>query len=208
VKKIKLVSITCLLCFIFVAINAQNNDSRYQAHIALGQYPVSLITPKFNPLHPGVNIGIDRQWNKSTKHQLSQSANLAWFYHPEFQTAIQLFSEFKYKWKMKNGIGITPFAIGGGYVLSISDLTTLEWDETTETYIENKFPVRNNWLISLGASIDYESSLQVLSRPITFFADYRIQVQGIIVQQTIPVLIYSPVRFGISVPFQKIIKEN
>lgn len=204
----KLVSITCLLCLFCVFISAQKNESRYNAHIAVGQYPVSLLTPKFNPLHPGLNLGIDRQWNRSVKHQFTQSANLAWFYHPEYQTALQLFSEFKYTFKRKNGLGITPIAIGGGYVLSISDIPTFDWDEATQTYEENRFATRNNWLITLGASLDYDTNIEVLNRPLTFFADYRIQVQGIIVNQTIPVVAYSPVRIGVSFPIQKLEQEK
>ncbi len=196
--------LVCNSCMLF----SQETFSRLSGHMAIGQYPASLVVPSFNPIHAGVNLGIDRQWNKSSKHQILQSANLAYFYHPEFQQGVQLFSELKYRLQLKNGLGITPFAMGGGYVLSISDLTTLEWDETTQTYTENKFSTRNNWLISLGGSISYATGVMIMERPLTFFADYRIQVQGIIVRENIPILPYAPVRLGVRFPIHKISQEN
>lgn len=190
-----------------ISIYGQESPSKWSAHLSIGQYPATLVAPNFSPIHPGINAGFTYQWNNNAKHRIIQSGNLAYFYHRDFQKALQLFTEIGYQLKLNNGLAITPFAIGGGYVLSIADLKTLDWNEDTKTYTLNKFPVRNNWLISLGFSLGYETPINIASRPVTFFLDYRLQIQGIIVQENIPVIAYAPIRIGISMPLQKNIED-
>lgn len=191
---------TILLLIMSLSAFAQSeeNPSKLSAHLSIGQYPASL-SPSFETIHFGVNAGVTYHWNDNQKHRFIQSGNLAYFYHKDLQTAVQLFTEVGYQIKLENGLQITPFSIGGGYVLSVSDLTTLNWNATTQQYEVNKFPVRHNWLISLGASLGYETKLKIAQRPLSFFLDYRLQVQGVFVQSTIPVIAYSPVRIGVSI---------
>jgi len=196
-----------LILFLFsistILICQEENSNKWQIHAGIGQYPANIIVPKFNPLHLGVTIGATYDYSNHSKSRLLQSGNLGYFYHRGFQRAIQLYTEFSWQLQFRNGLRVNPFAIGGGYVLSISDLTTLEWNETLGVYEVNKFPVRNNWLLSIGASVGYQTNLQLLSRPLSFFLDYRIQVQGIIVRETVPVLAYTPIKIGVSIPISK-----
>jgi hypothetical protein len=178
---------------------SEESLSKLSAHLSIGQYSASL-SPSFDAIHFGVNGGVIYHWNKHQKYRFIQSGNLAYFYHKDLQTAVQLFTEVGYQIKLENGLQITPFSIGGGYIFSILDLTTLDWNATTQQYEVNKFPVRHNWLISLGASLGYETKLKIAQRPLSFFLDYRLQVQGVFVKSTIPVIGYSPVRIGVSIP--------
>lgn len=174
---------------------------KIRAFVSIGQFPASLATPRFSPLRLGIHAGVSRRWNNHPKHQFSQSANVGYFHHRDLQSAIQAYTEAAYTANFGKGLKITPLAIGGGYTLSISDMTTLEWDPATETYEVDKFPVRHNWMISLGASLSYETKLMIFAdRKTSFFLDYRLQVQGVIVQDNIPVIAYSPVKVGISIP--------
>lgn len=174
---------------------------KLRAHLSIGQFPAIIATPSFSPLHPGVHIGASYQWNQHPKTKLLQSGNLGYFYHRDFQHAVQLYTEVGYQFNFGNGLAITPLALGGGYTMSILDMNTLQWNPDTETYEVDKFPVRSNWMISLGTSLSYDTKLKLLGgRETTFFLDYRIQVQGIIIQNTVPVIAYTPVKLGISIP--------
>jgi hypothetical protein len=196
------------LCFcLSAAAQEETLPDKLQFHISLGHYPASLAVPTFTTFHPGVNTGATLHWNKNPRHQLLQSANLGYFYHRDLQHAVQLFTEVGYNLKFENGFAIAPLMLGGGYVLSISDLTTLDWNATTQEYEVNKNAVRNNWMISLGTSLSWETNLILLyNRKTTFFVDYRLQVQGVFVKETVPVIAYSPIRVGISFPMQENIK--
>jgi hypothetical protein len=192
---------TILLLIMSFGAFAQSEEkpSKLAAHLSIGQYAASL-SPSFDAIHFGVNAGVTYHWNENQKHRFIQSGNLAYFYHKDLQTAVQLFTEVGYQIKLENGLQITPFSIGGGYVFSVSDLTTLDWNATTQQYEVNKFPVKHNWLISLGASLGYETKLKIAQRPLSFFLDYRLQIQGVIVRDAVPVLPYSPIRIGVAVP--------
>ena len=168
-------------------------------HLSLGHYPASLIVPSFSTIHPGVNAGVTIKWNNSQRHQFIQSGNLGFFYHRDLQKAVQLFTEVGYKLKMDNGLAITPLAIGGGYVMSVSDINSLNWNSVTSQYEVDKFPVRHNWMISLGPSVSFETPWTLIkNRKTTFFVDYRLQIQGVFVQETVPMIAYAPVRVGFS----------
>jgi hypothetical protein len=97
--------------------------------------------------------------------------------------------------------------LGGGYVMSVSDIESLKWNAATQQYEIEKFPIRHNWMISIGASLSKETNLILLhNRKTTFFVDYRLQVQGVFVKETVPVIAYSPLRIGLSFPMQENIK--
>lgn len=191
----------CLALMLGVSAFAQDSaaSEKLHFHFSLGHYPASLIVPSFSTIHPGVNAGVTMRWNNNQRHQFIQSGNLGFFYHRDLQKAIQLFTEVGYRLKMDNGLAITPLAIGGGYVMSVSDINSLNWDSVTNQYEEDKFPVRHNWMISLGPSISFETPWALIkNRQTTFFVDYRLQIQGVFVRETVPVIAYAPVRIGFS----------
>jgi len=196
---------TILLLFFFCGLISQMQaqeveNNKWSGHLSIGQYAASLGTPKFTPLHLGIKAGVNYQWNNNEKHQFVQSGNLAYFYHQNFQHAIQLYSEVGYNLQLRKGWQINPFSIGGGYVLSIFDMTTVKFNEETETFETVNVAARNNWVISLGAGIGYTSNLKIKDRPITFLLDYRLQVQGIIMRNNIPFGAYAPLMLGVSLP--------
>ncbi len=176
-------------------------NDKWRIHASVGHYPASLIIPSFSTIHPGLNAGVTYQWNKHARHQILQSGNLGFFYHRDLQKAIQVFTELGYNLKFDKGFAITPFALGGGYIMSVSDIESVKWNTSSQQYEEEKFPVHHNWMISLGASVSMETKLILFKdRKTTFFVDYRLLVQGVFVRETVPVIAYSPVRIGISIP--------
>lgn len=203
--------IKILILTLFIAINVSAQEGtppdKVRFHVSLGHYPASLAVPTFSTIHPGINTGGTLRWNNSPRHQFFQSGNLGYFYHRDLQHAVQLFTEVGYNLKFENGFAITPLALGGGYVMSIADVTSLDWNATTQQYEVNKNAVRHNWMISVGASMSWETDLILIyNRKTTFFIDYRLQVQGVFIKENIPILPYSPVRIGLSFPMQENIR--
>ncbi len=185
----------------FFQINAQESDNRWYASAAFGHHSLSLLSPQFSTVHPGLKLGLSYQWNRSNKHQFIQTMNASYFSHKHFQKATQIYSEIAYRLVLNNKLSITPLSIGGGYVLSISDLDSFVWNEDTESYVSaNK--TNHNWLISLGPSISYSIG-GLLNRPVNLFLDYRIQVQGVVIQETVPIVAYAPLHVGFSIPVHK-----
>lgn len=174
-------------------------DTKTQAKIGLSHHSLSLVVPQVQAIHPGVQITGEYQWNSAAKHALIQSGTLEYFYHQNLQHAIQLYTDLSYELRLANGLHIRPLEIGGGYVLSISDLETAVWNEDTEQY-ESANLRRNNWVISLGPEISYPIFSTDRTRA-RFFADYKIQVQGIVIQETVPIIAYAPVSLGLSIQF-------
>ncbi len=195
---------TVILCFnlLFVtAVFAQELPSKWSANLNIGQYTASLATVNFSPLHLGVQGGVTYQWNKNQQHQIIQSANLAYFYHKDLQHGIQLYSAIGYEWKSKFGLNIMPLSVGGGYVLSILDMDSFEWDAAAQQYVERGLTPRNNWIISFGSKIGYASNLKLLNQPTTFYLSYQIQIQGIFMDENIPIIPYTSLMIGMSIPF-------
>ncbi len=201
----KILPFLFLFCF-FQLIGQEETKPRLDVTAALGHYSLSLLSPQLGTLHPGVKLGVDYRWTKGTKHQFTQSANLAYFYHRHFQKATQLYSEIAYKYGFKNGLSLTLVSIGGGYVLSSSDLDSFVWNEATQSYASTN-KTNNNWLITLGSSVAYSLN-KIIQKDISVFLDYRIQIQGVVIQETVPVIAYAPLHVGVSFPLYKSIKNE
>ena len=189
----------CFLAFMG-QIQAQETASKWQGTLSIGQYAASLAVPKFTPIRVGVQAGAIYQWNNNKKHQFTQSGNLAYFYHQNLQHAIQLYTEVGYQIHLENGLRINPFSIGGGYVASIGDMDSFEWNTEMNAYESQGRTFRNNWMISLGLGLGYETGIKIAERPLTFNFNYHLQVQGTIVQENVPIMAYSPIMLGVSLP--------
>jgi len=198
-KQFLLVLILCWSTFLLAQEDIES-ATKWRAYVGISQNPAVLVVPKFNPIHPGIQLGGIYQWNSSQKHRFIQYLNGGFVYHKQVQKAVQLYSEIGYELKL-NRFSIVPLAIGGGYVFSISDLTTLKWNAATLEYETVKTAIRHNWMISLGPSLSYE--IKFSQRPMNVFLDYRLQVQGIFVKETSPFIAYAPIRIGVSVPLSK-----
>ena len=196
----KLLLFCCFLSFMGQLQAQEGIYGKWQGTLSLGQYAASLAVPKLIPIRAGIQAGAIYQWNDNKKHQFTQSANLAYFYHRNLQHAVQLYTEGGYQIHLENGLQINPFSIGGGYVASVGDMDSYIWNTETNKYEATGRDFRNNWMISLGFGLGYETDIEIAERPVTFYLNYRLQVQGIIVKENVPVMAYSPIMFGISLP--------
>ena len=164
----------------------------------VGQYSAKIGLPDMKVLHPGLLLGASYQYNSNSRHQLRQAAYLGAFYHGHFQTAVQLYTEFHYEWHVGQKLFIAPMALGGGYVASFSNMASHKWDG--EKYIAQKISLKNNFMISLGPSLAYRSPWKLAANPISFIFGYRLQVQGVIVRNTVPLIVYSSWQMGVGMP--------
>jgi len=189
-----------LLFLSSLSLWAQDEPNKWDISLDLGNYNASLAVPSFQTFHPGGRLGLHYQWNNHPHHQWRQSAYLGYFNHSLYQQAIQVYTETAYEWQLENGLYIRPLSVGGGYLMSIGSFPTLDWDEETQTYVENNTPIRNQWMISLGSELGYQFNLG--PKP-TVYVAYRLLVHGIVVQSTVPLIAYSPLMIGLRMPLAK-----
>ncbi|MEL6590481.1 MAG: hypothetical protein AAFP02_05615 [Bacteroidota bacterium] len=189
--------LSLLLVLSFFSARTQESDPPWDISLAFGSYSASLAVPSFSPFHPGGRLGLHYLLKEKGAHRFRQTAYLGYFHHSLFQDAFQLYTETSYEWQGTNGLLIRPIAIGGGYLLSANALPSLEWDPQTQTYTEIAVPIRNQWMISIGADLGYRLPGSLGA---TILLAYRLQVQGVLVQNTVPVLAYSPLMLGVNLP--------
>lgn len=166
--------------------------------VNLTQNTASLFTPSFSNIHPGINTIFSRPWNKNDKLQLKQDFTAGFFYHKSFQTVVQLYSELNFKIKILDKLYLSPLIIGGGYYLSFLNMQSFNWDGNQ--YVSRPFTMKSNWVISVGSNLEIPTNFKLFEKPLSITAKYRIQVQGIIVRYNVPIIAYSPLMVGISMP--------
>ena len=165
------------------------------------QNTASLLTPSFRIIHPGLNGILSTQWNKNNKLQLRQDLIAGFFYHKSFQSVIQLYSELNFKIKVSDRFYLSPLVIGGGYYLSFLNMQSFYWDGNQ--YVSRAITMKSNWGISVGSNLEIPTNFKLFNYPLSISAKYRIQVQGTIVRYNVPIIAYSPIMVGISLPINK-----
>ena len=164
----------------------------------LTQNTASLFTPSFRNIHPGINTTLSNQWNKNKKLQLRQDFIAGFFYHKSFQSVVQLYSEFNFKIKILDKFFLSPLVIGGGYYLSFLNMQSFYWDGNQ--YISRALTMKSNWVISVGSNLEIPTNFKLFEKPLSIIAKYRLQVQGVIVRYNVPIIAYSPIMVGITLP--------
>ena len=201
-----------LLIFIFVFVStefySQDSNStkkpvfkKSNLEFNFTQNTASLLTPSFRVLHPGLNGTLSIQWNKNKKLQLRQDFIAGFFYHKSFQSVIQLYSEVNFKIKVLDRFYLSPLVMGGGCFMSFLNMQSFYWDGSQ--YVSRAITMKSNWVISLGSNLEIPTNFKLFNRTLSITAKYRIQVQGEIVKYNVPIIAYSPIMCGISLPINK-----
>ena len=164
----------------------------------LTQNTASLFTPSFRNIHPGINSSLSSQWNKNKKLQLRQDFIAGFFYHKSFQSVVQLYSEFNFKIKILDKFFLSPLVIGGGYYLSFLNMQSFYWDGNQ--YVSRALTMKSNWVISVGSNLEIPTNFKLFEKPLSITAKYRLHVQGVIVRYNVPIIAYSPIMVGITLP--------
>ena len=211
VKLFRIFILGFLWGFLFVMLStvtqAQNDSLN---HISLKQHTLelnftqntaSLFSPSLSPIHPGINITGSLQWNKNTKLQLKQDGVLGFFHHPHFQNVMQLYTESHLKINVKDKIYVSPLVLGGGYYMSFLLMDSFTWDGSS--YSTSSVSLKHNWVISLGSNLEIPTGFQIWNRKVHVTAKCRLHVQGVIVRENIPIIAYTPIMLGVSIPVEK-----
>ena len=183
-----------------------SNSNKWRTEFNLTQYTASLIKPSLSPVHPGFNGVLSYCYNKNEMLQLRQDLYAGAFFHENFQNVIQLYSEFNFKIKLFNKFYLSPFVIGGGYLMCISNMDSFIWDGNK--YVTKNNDIVNNWLISIGSNLAFPTYIKITGRKLSITAKYRIQIQGVVVRNNVPLIAYSPIMIGIGVPLNKSNEKN
>lgn len=197
----KSIFISCLVFLSFFGFKLDSQADplqKWRLSGGVGQYSAKIGLPDLAVLHPGVLLGASLQFNNSNIHQLRQAAYLGSFYHAHFQTAVQLYTEFHYEWHFGQNFYIAPLALGGGYVASFSDMASHIWDGSE--YNRQRLSMKNNFVVSLGPSFGYKSPWNLSGKSVLLILGYRLQVQGVIVRSTVPLIVYSNFQLGVGLP--------
>jgi len=196
-----------LLVMLSTVTQAQNDSlnelssKQNTLELNLTQNTASLFSPSLNPIHPGINITGSLQWNKNTKLQLKQDGILGFFHHPHFQNVMQLYTESHLKINVIDKIYVSPLVLGGGYYMSFLLMDSFTWDGSS--YSTSSVSLKHNWVISLGTNLEIPTGFQIWNRKVHITAKYRLHVQGVIVRENIPIIAYTPIMLGVSIPVEK-----
>ena len=206
-KQLKNIIFLSLVLILSTVIRAQNNSlnqptsKQHTIELNLTQNTASLLSPSLSPIHPGINITGSFQWNKNTKLQLKQDGILGFFHHSHFQNVMQLYTESHLKINVKDKFYVSPLVLGGGYFMSVLLMDSFTWDGSS--YSTSPVPLKHNWVISLGSNIEIPTGFQIWNRKVHITAKCRLHVQGVIVRENIPIIAYTPIMLGLSLPFEK-----
>ena len=211
VKLFRIFILGFLWSFLLVMLNNEiqaQNDSlnhlslkQHTLELNLTQNTASLFSPSLIPIHPGINITGSFQWNKNTKLQLKQDGILGFFHHPHFQNVVQLYTETNLKINVKDKIYVSPLVLGGGYYMSFLLMDSFTWDGSS--YSTSSVSLKHNWVISLGSNLEIPTGFQIWNRKVHVTAKCRLHVQGVIVRENIPIIAYTPIMLGVSIPVEK-----
>ena len=179
----------------------QPSSKKHALELNLTQNTASLFSPSLSPIHPGINITGSFQWNKNEKLQLKQDAILGFFHHQHFQNVVQLYTESNFKISIKEKVYISPVVLGGGYFMSFLLMDSFTWDGSS--YSSTSVSLKHNWVISIGSNIEIPTGFKIMNRNVHITAKYRLQVQGVIVRENIPIIAYTPIMLGLSIPVEK-----
>ncbi|RYD83453.1 MAG: hypothetical protein EOP53_00810 [Sphingobacteriales bacterium] len=203
-------------------VNAQDSSRTKQGKI-FQPYPVSVsvfsnasalpTSPGqiFEHMHPGLDIGTSFRYNRSEKHQLAQTVKLGFFYHRFVQSAVQLYSEFAYRYELKNGLGFDALA-GAGYVHSIPNTEILELNDQgvyeKKTNL-GKPEIMGSFAIGAGYTFNkrYRESIAKHTwnppRLYRIFINYQFWLQTPFINSYVPVLPNTALHLGFSYPLHK-----
>ncbi len=149
-------------------------------------------------LHPGIEIGLGKNFLVKQKGELFAEARVGFFYHRFVQAALPLTVAAGYRYKAGPKLFFLT-SLGGGYMHSIPATAKFRLTEDG-TYKNNKGIGRMQATVSFDAGAGYTLSKNA-SRPFSIFIKYQQRVQLPFVKSYVPVLPYNSFMVGVSQPF-------
>ena len=191
--------ITLLFAFLFFSSNClAQGRSQFPVVISVfntaSELPGSGYLGVFtSPIHPGISIGTEYSYKSNTHHQFFQTVNLSYFFHQYAQHGIQLYSEFGYRYWLKNGLHFGP-KLGIGYLHSIPEAQVFKLNANGEYDRKTNFG-RAQFMADFVVQIGYEFRKE---NPIDVFLNYQFLMQMPFVNEYVPILPNSALHVGVA----------
>lgn len=148
----------------------------------------------YSQFHPGVTVSTGFNWKEQPKYNLMQTFKAGYFSHRFVQRSVVLYSEFGYRYKAGDKLGLS-IALGGGYLHMIPATTQFRKNDEGE-WEKIKLKSRPQALISLSLGVDY----RVTKSGIRTFIRYQNMLQTPFVPGYVPLLPYNVLHTGMTIP--------
>lgn len=104
------------------------------------------------PIHPGLQIGTEFEYNSKEHSRLFQTANISYFYHNYLAQGIGIHTELGYEYRTTSGIALTGL-FGLGYMHTLA--TTEEFTFTDGQYVKKSDKGNARLFPSLSFDVGY-----------------------------------------------------
>lgn len=151
-----------------------------------------------SPLHPGIQAGVSRQWNRSQKHYLYQTANVSHFYHRHLYQAAVLSTELGYDFRFPFGLNLKAL-FGVGYMLAMNTQEVYEFRDGIYKSTGDSMMSKFQTTFSVGAGYRIHKDRE--GSPEIFFL-YQAGVIYPFSADFIPVMAQANVHLGVKVPIK------
>ena len=148
------------------------------------------------PIHPGLSVGTEHQWNKSDKNKIYQNFHLAYFHHRFSEHGIMLYSEIAFMHNFSPNFGV-GMMLGLGYERSIADFQIYKMNNGKYERT-HKFG-RSQFMGSLSMEVDYQPSCF----PFPLFFKYQFWMHGPYAADYVPVMPSTAVHLGVKIKITK-----
>jgi len=154
----------------------------------------------YSQFHPGLTVSTGFNWKEKPKHNLMQSLKVGYFSHRFIQRSIMLYTEFGYRYKVGNNLGLSV-AMGGGYLHMIPATQQFKMKDDG-TWEQMNLKSRPQGLISLSIGVDYK----INAAGWRTFIRYQNMLQTPFVSGYVPLLPYNVLHVGVTVPMSALKK--
>jgi len=150
-------------------------------------------------VHPGITFGTYHRYKTTARYELLQTLKLGYFYHRHAQHAIQLYSEFGYRYKTVPGWYAEGLA-GGGYLHSFADVQQFKWEDGT--YVRKANWGRPQLMATASLAFGYDIGARH-ALPLKAFLQYQFWMQTPFVNKYVPLLPNTAFHIGMIYTFKK-----
>lgn len=168
-------------------------------------YPFAVGAGYFkSPLHPGIEVGWDRNFREKSHHDWFGAIKLGYFYHRFVQHGIPLYVNYGYRYRFSKSFS-ADVALGAGYLHSVAATEVLQLNDNGD-YKNAKGIGRPQVMVALTAGTGYQFYING-KRPARIFLQYQGRIQTPFVKSYVPVLPYNQVALGASFVFSSAKKQ-
>lgn len=106
-----------VLFFLLALVNTVYSQKNIPINVAVFNEATAVPFTTFitTPIHPGLQVGTEFNYNKKEHTRLFQTANISYFFHNYLEQGVGINSELGYEYRFKSGIALESL-LGIGYM--------------------------------------------------------------------------------------------